>query len=106
MEPDEFNRRDAGGNACDIERRLRGGRRDVDVDAHGARGAEVGLVDLQIGEAAELGAGVGQEVERTVQQTTALEGRGLGDPVQRLKRRVNLKLVSVDLLLRQGARVG
>ncbi len=67
-----------GRNVGDIDLGLRGGGGDVDGDRERAGGAEVGLVDLQVVELAEVRAAVRDEVEAAVEQLAALEASSSG----------------------------
>jgi hypothetical protein len=64
------------------------------------------LINLEVAQLAEVRASRGQEVQAAVEQLAALERHCLGDPVQGFQRRVNLQLVSGNLLGRESAVVG
>src|SRR5690606_4147994 len=85
------------GNVADVDRSLGGSSGDVRLYADLASRTQVGLVDLEVGQAGDVGTTRGDEIEATVEQTAALERGGLGDTVEGFERRVDLKLVGRNL---------
>ncbi len=88
------------------DRRLGGSGLNFDVHADLAKVAQVGLVNFQVFHVGKACAGLGVEIQAAVQQFSALESGRLGDPIDRFQRTVDLQLIRLDFLGRQGTAVG